>query len=492
MGNAKGHSSIVMKSNISIPKDRTILFVATHPSAPGEYTRVARRLQTRGYNVVICLATPTAMGNVPLDQRDVVQYSSIEGNPINWTATDAAADTLKLQKNNNIIRRVLAYFSRFPVLKGLVTSIRLLRSLISERSSVSLLFTRIQPNVIVIPGDRQPRLEATIAELSHQYDIPLICAPTCQIAAPATLAQHRATVPINKITRFFIPIYWLSKLIPSQTHTTEEKTVNFYTPITAFLLLLMGVLPRNPFQMGGGGRADCLLVHGEADKDLQVAAGLPPKNAFVLGQPSSDLLHDQLVRKPQRIGIASLIGGAFLSDRSTAVFAVPQPFAEAPNWTRSSLISVRDSLITAGYNVVLSIHPKQRVENYKHMELDGYAYLASAPLVSFLGYSDLYISSYSSTVRWAMLSALPLAVVDYHEENCRIFDDLPMIPILRSGIALEAWLLEMKDATNKAKLSEKLRAVSSYYQCFDGRSTDRVVMKIIEIISKKRSATTAC
>lgn len=238
---------------------------------------------------------------------------------------------------------------------------------------------------------------------------------------------------------------------------------------------------------GGGGRAEWLFVHGQADSDLQLAAGLPAKKILVLGQPTTDLLHDQLVRRLEQTSTYSIVSRKFISDRLTAVFAVPQPFSDAPNWTSGSLISVRDSLISAGYNVVLSIHPKQDADNYKFLELDGYAHLASGPLVSFLGYSDLFISSYSSTVRWAMLLGLPVAVVDFHQENSPIFEDLPMIPILHSSSAFEAWLVGMKDPASRYQFGEKLRAVSSYYQCFDGHSTDRVAMKIIEIISSKTS-----
>ena len=474
-----------MKRNTTKSNACTILFVATHPSAPGEYIRVAEQLRSHGYNAVICLATPRAIGNVQSDQRDALQYLSIDGSQINWSVNETSSDILKPKKNSSMIRNVLRSYSWLAPLRGLVTVMQLWRSLLSERSSVSLLFARIQPDIVIVPGDRQPRLEATIAELSRQRGTPFVCAPTCQIAAPATLALRRPAVPLNAINRFFSPRYWLSRFIPAQTYVTDEKTVNFYTPATALLLLVFKVLPMNPWQMGGGGRADFLFVHGQADQDLQIAAGLPFRKTLVLGQPSTDLLHEQLVKEAKPVSNEDIGIEKFRSDRPTAVFAVPQPFSDAPNWTWNSLRSVRDSLITAGYNVLLSIHPKQRVENYTFLELDGYAHLARAPLVSFLGYSDLYISSYSSTVRWAMLLGLPLAVIDYHGENSPIFNDLPMIPILHSTSALEAWLSGMKNSISRLQLGEKLRAVSSYYQCFDGRSTDRVVMKIIEIIEPK-------
>lgn len=474
-----------MKLNSTMSTHNVVLFIATHPSAPGEYIRIAKQLIKLGYAAAICLATPRAIGNVHADQRDSVQYLTLNGGPINWSLSEASIDSKK-HKQNNTIRRLIRSCSRLTIFRGLLNSVRLFRSLVIERSEVLLLLKRIQPNIVIVPGDRQPRLEATIAELCHQYGVTLICAPTCQIAAPATLALRRPAVPVDCIMRYFIPAYWQSKIFPSQTYVSNEKTVNFYSLATALLLTIFGVMPRNPWQMGGGGRAACLFVHGDADKDLQIAAGLPAHQVFVLGQPSTDLLYDQLVKKPRRTLNSNIVSKRFLNDLPTAVFAVPQPFSDAPNWTQNSLLSVRDSLIAAGYNVILSIHPKQHVDNYRFLELESHAYLANTPLVTFLGYSDLYISSYSSTVRWAMLLGLPLAVVDYHNENSPIFDDLPIVPILNSDFALKNWLLEMKNTASRSKLGEQFRAVSSYYQYFDGHSTERVVMKIIDISQSKR------
>jgi hypothetical protein len=464
-----------------------VLFFATHPSAPLEYSLIAKKLIALDADPTICLATPRALENVPDDCRDGLAYCELTGALIDWSKSGQTS-VPRLSKAGGVLRQLRGLLVSVTLITFLLSMYRLLKSLYSEKRDISKLFGIVRPHILVLSGDRQPRLEATAAQCGKEFGCAVICIPACQIAAPETLALRRLPVPRGPL-RFLNMHYWSARFFPSQVYEGQHKTVNFYNPYVLLLLKVFGVLPRHPWQMGGGGRVSALIVHGRADKDIQRTAGLAAEKILDLGQPSTDIIYQQITDIYDGDDFTKIRQKFFHQERRLAIFAIPQPFSDAPNWTSDSLLSVVDSLIHKKYNVCLSVHPKQPTHKYQFLERKGYAALVNTPLVRYLGLADLYVASFSSTIRWAMLMGVPLCVLDYHAENSPLFLGQAEVPIFQTSQMLEDWLSDLEDTGFRARVRNTLQSKANYYQHCDGKSADRIARKLIELYERNKRCT---
>ena len=109
--------------------------------------------------------------------------------------------------------------------------------------------------------------------------------------------------------------------------------------------------------------------------------------------------------------------------------------------------------------------------------------IVEEPLKFILPCADCFVTSFSSTVRWAALLQIPTVVVDYGwHTNYDFYNDLPTVTIVREESAffgkLEAALANFKGKVNLNPDS------NSDGVPFDGQATKRIVSCVEEFAKK--------
>jgi hypothetical protein len=187
----------------------------------------------------------------------------------------------------------------------------------------------------------------------------------------------------------------------------------FFTSGQAWALMKLGGQLEQPWTFGGG-ITDLVTVFGDFDYRKLVDSGVSPSKIFITGQSSVDTLYG-ISRNSSEVR-NSLIQHYNLSKK------LPIIICAMPQYLEHGLLSAKDhwylveqllkSLSTVKASIVLSLHPRSKLTDYKNIAKTYNAAIATQPLITIMAGADLFVSAMSSTVRWAILLRTPTIVLD--------------------------------------------------------------------------------
>lgn len=238
----------------------------------------------------------------------------------------------------------------------------------------------------------------------------------------------------------------------------------------------------------GGGITDVASVFGEFDYRKQISLGVRPEKMIITGQCSVDSLY-QSSRDAMQIRNALISEYKLQEDRLVVICAIPQYYEHGLMSKKKHfelLEQLLSSLASVQVNLVLSLHPRSRREDYQDMARKYGAALANQSLVEFIAGADLFISAMSSTVRWAILLNIPTIVLDDLKQDGQLIipshgarfvnKRCELVPLVRR-------LLFNSKERKKAKLLQS--KVAHELDPFDGLNSTRLVQLLIELSRKQ-------
>jgi hypothetical protein len=145
--------------------------------------------------------------------------------------------------------------------------------------------------------------------------------------------------------------------------------------------------------------------------------------------------------------------------------------------------------VASGAAVLLSLHPKSDPAAYRFLEEETGARLLEEPLRDVLAAADVFVGTYSSTVRWAVLLAIPTVVVDFYGFDYDIYDHFPGVVKVTEKAALEPLLRRLVQNPEDARaLREGQRRAAGRVAPFDGRACHR----LIDLVAAHHGGSSAC
>jgi len=187
----------------------------------------------------------------------------------------------------------------------------------------------------------------------------------------------------------------------------------------------MGMLPRNPWYQGIT-FADYIMISGIDEAASYAEAQVDPAKLLFYGSHEFDLLYE---RWSNREELRHNLTKAYQLDSSNRILVMTLPrlleqnlASEEVHW--QSINEILDVLSKQDYNLLISLHPQSDPAQYAWIEAKYPVKICSERLTDILVVADIFVASYSSTIRWAIGLGIPVINLDFWSLNYKIFRNL--------------------------------------------------------------------
>jgi len=261
----------------------------------------------------------------------------------------------------------------------------------------------------------------------------------------------------------------------------SKSNIFFYPPFLIEALAKSDMLPENPWVMGGG-HSTFILADGEETKQRYIMLGCKPEKIIITGHPTHDNLYGLYKnRHSLRNNLNREYG--FDPNKKLIIAALPQ-LAEhgikdwKTHWDEIRFLCNTFSQLQA--NCLISLHPKMKYNQYKFIEDEYNIPISKQPLSEILPAADIFASTFSSTIQWAVLCQIPSIVFDFYGFNYTMYDYLTGIRIINKKTELLGELEKLiKDESYYAHMAAEQKRFSDYISPFDGKCMKRIADVII-------------
>lgn len=386
-----------------------MLFFSTHAAVERELVLVAKEVERRGGEAIFASAEA---GGVRLTSlRDVPAARAAGG----------AADAGFPRGRSAVGALAAAARARRP---GYWLELaRLSRQVDHWTKQAEQVLVETTPCAVATGGDRGAGFEIPLVAAAFRVAVPTVVVPFA-VSDPQGGVRIRRGNPLYRAGGRSAsgPNCRIARSFPGQAWGTDDDSYLFFSAAQTQVYANRSMLPPNPWWLGGG-LSTVVAVAGQADAAAARRGGVDPEKIAVTGQPSHDVLYRSNVDRAQtRADITRRL--ELDSDRPLVVCAVPH-LAEHGLASRSrhdeEIEFLLSHLALEPANVVLSLHPKSDRRNYERAAARFGARIVQEPLSSMLPAADVFVATFSSTVRWALLCGVPALVVDFYDLGYDIF-----------------------------------------------------------------------
>ena len=345
---------------------------------------------------------------------------------------------------------------------------------------------------ILLIGDRHAGIETALVRAGNRRGIPSLIVPFGFSDPESSIVYRQA---LDNWQKIYGVDSFLNRLVantwPEWVYTYRGETMLWNPPAWLLAAWMAGILPKNPWILGGGG-AWCMAVESQYHQDIFRKQGIPAQKIFVSGKPRYDSSAQIWSRQPSEK--AQMCRDLDIDIKNPLLVCAVHQSAEhgllswADHWAETDFLFAALAEIKSSVNVLLSLHPKSdftqytpRAQEYGLLIARDYQYDQLVPVC------DIYLASFSSTVTLAIACHKPTIVLDFYGHNYDIFDNMPGIVVCRQHDEFQAILSRViNNQDYYDQLVEGQAKSAEYWARFDGKSTQRILNMIDELVEKGR------
>jgi hypothetical protein len=368
-------------------------------------------------------------------------------------------------------RRVFA-LARDPANKGHFAA------LLCAESNYRRILHALVPAVVCLSEDIPGTFSAPFIRAARRKGIPSVIIP---FTIPNVLELAEAC--LARKTSWFVRLDELVAALayPRWTLRHRGKLLLRANPGLIHALERRGLAPPDPW-MTNSGSADRIAVESERMLDVYRMGGFPERQLVLTGSCADDFLHAALHEKEARraalyrhlelpadrpLLLSSLVPNQLGSGVPTCEFDDYGALVEFWVGTLAAW--------THRMNVVLKINPRYRREEFLYLEKRGVT-VASHDTIDLVPLAEVYVTSVSSTLRWAAACSVPSINYDVYHYRYGDFADVPGIIHVEKKAEFQAAITRLvENEAERAELRRLQRSEARRWACLDGKSTDRLV-----------------
>ena len=262
--------------------------------------------------------------------------------------------------------------------------------------------------------------------------------------------------------------YGMSRLDP-----VTIKRVLYYEPWLTEVLDEMDLLPQNPWTMGGG-LAKQVWCDSDNAKNFLTEDGCSESKVKVTGH----LSHDDLF---QALKTDSKLNG--ISGRLNIIVALPQLGEhELLSWDQhwieiDFLLTVLSEL---KQNLFVSLHPKMKDKKYFELAERHGAMILKERLKEVLPFADIYTSTFSSTVPWAIALGIPTVIFDFYNLNYSFYKNDGLNVCLDKDV-YKSLLSKMMNPDYLVSVKSQMNTIKEKYPKIDGKAFNRMKSCLVNL-----------
>jgi hypothetical protein len=368
-------------------------------------------------------------------------------------------------------RRAFA-LARDPGKKGLFAA------LLCAETNYRRILHALAPAVVCLSEDIPGTFSAPFIRAARRKGIPSVIIP---FTIPNVLELAEACLSRKVSWPMRLDEFAAALAYPSWTLRHKGKLLLRANPGLIHAVERSGLAPPDPW-MTNSGSADRIAVESERMLEVYRKAGFPERQLVLTGSCADDLLYAALREKEARrealyrdLGLSAdrpLLLSSLVPDQ----LGGGVPYCEFDDYGALIEFWVR-TLATWSHrmNVVVKINPRYRREEFLYLEKWGVK-VAPHDTIDLVPLAEIYVTSVSSTLRWAAACGIPSINYDVYHYRYGDFADVPGIVHVEKKAEFQAAVARL--AENEAARNDLRRlqhGQARRWGCFDGKSTERLV-----------------
>ena len=362
------------------------------------------------------------------------------------------------------------------------------RYLKRRQREVKAFLHQVQPDILILGGDMVGYDSSVFIQAAHALPIPaMIVSSTmdngqAQAESYAPDPRHSLRPLINRLAGQLYP-HWLRDWRGQKLLRMPGGRV--------LAMECLGLAPPLPW-VAGSGFADAIAVESEAMVQFYTAAGLPRQQLVKTGSLTDDILaaaaqdaptkKAALYRQLDLSASQPMLLSALPPD--TLYMAGGRPQCDFKTYPALVEYWVRSLAALPGWNIVILLHPSVSCESMRYIE-DWGVKITRQPTAAVVPLCDLYVTSVSSTIRWAIACAKPVVNYDVYRYHYEGFMHVPGVLYTEEQAGFQALLQRL--TTDPAFLQHTADAQAQAapdWGFLDGRSGMRMLELIDALLEK--------
>lgn len=414
--------------------------------------------------------------NIYLDFSENIKFEIYEENSL-FTSVKTKQKIIKIVKYLQkviFVRKVYEFF-KISFLFRKVLEKREKKLLLKMYKAEEFLRDKIKNiDIAFIMGDRHLGLEPVVIKLCNLYNVPTLIPFLVHPAEEEDLVKSSK----NKYTNSLFVSTYIKK---SQERFKHQKRKNkfYYNHEVANALHKYGVLSENPWFLGGG-KSQIICLANEYFKSHYTKHGVSQEKIKVIGDTAYDNIYRAFCKKNKN---KKIIINKYKLDKSKKILIISLPQLAEHNllsWDEhwKEIDYIVDVLSKQNMNLLISLHPKMDIKQYLFLEKKYDCRILKERLSDIIPIADIFVSTVSSTILWAVLCGIKTILVDFYKLDLSIYDFLSSIHIIKNKNNFNKKLLEI--ASQEIDFTEDWKSLSRE-KVFDGKTIQRYVELIKEV-----------
>ena len=335
-------------------------------------------------------------------------------------------------------------------------------------------------DAVLLPEDNIERDSYAWVKAARRRNVKSIISSYGSISRSEAVNAY-SNSPAHRITEECYSFLRLHNL----SHWTERVGGYHITRLPFIELLareLTATAPKNPWVINSGA-TDVLAVESNNSKVDYLAHGFENSQIEVIGHPLQDKLAihmDEVSLLKEKLAAEF----SFDSRNFFIVVAMPPNQLELVSSVFDSytelLVSfgLKPSEIT-GFNTIVSPHPNASAEEIELMKSLGIN-IVHKPVSELMPIADIYLSSVSSTIKWALGLGIPVIDFDCFQYGYANYKNLNQVLTVSSEDCYQGTLEKLKDINFVKRLKSQAQSKASNWGPIDGNATSRLVQLVLQ------------
>lgn len=355
----------------------------------------------------------------------------------------------------------------------------LLWRFIWRRLAIRDLIFGLRPSVVVVFEDRILDPEAIWLRQLDRAGIPAVLVRYASSSNESDFWGRRGQGAYSLHRGLLAPLRrGFGQAHPEHVRRHGSESLLFYPLWESLALKIAGMADVNPWVVGGGCVARVAL-QGHADR-LEAENSTGNYGRFVVtGQPIWDVLADGNGKH-----------GIEHGSNARILCAVPQwaEHHQLPWDIHMRFIETLMRILSGcGGRAVLSLHPKADKATYSPLAERFGLTISEEPLIAHLKSADIFVASWSSTIRWAAMLGIPSINIDWAGQSYSLFEQLVSMPGAPSPDDFERELKGyIADPERRLRIGAALRSEAAVYGSIDGKACQRIIDLISDVLATPR------
>ncbi len=374
----------------------------------------------------------------------------------------------------NFIKNIIIHLSIYQIYKYF----KLLKKIKKDYIISQKIFNDIKPDLLIAENDRAPGFEQAILKAAKDSGIKILIPYYAISGGEIFLRKNDIRYKLKIYSSIFTQIVYRKN--KHQAYFYNNEIIYFYNSFTLHALSKFGSLSTYPWIIGNG-LSDIICVDNQYNYNRYISTGVLKNKIKIVGDLSYDKLYYNFKERSE-LKKKTIHKYKLVNKKKIIIISLPQLFEHNMlDWENhwNEIIFLMKEIEQTNQNIIISLHPKMEMKNYKILESRFNCKIIEERLYDLLPIADLFIATFSSTIIWSVLCGINSMIIDFYGFDYNIYDFLQTVIIIKDRKKFKPLVIECLYKKIDYTIDWKLL---SRDEVFDGNALNRYRKLINEYV----------